>query len=437
MSSRSTHDARPGAAVARFMAGSLAAMAVVMIGGFFTLRAVAVDEATRDTRAQVQLEARLVEAAGLTDGILRRDRGALERLDDLVQGQILGDAVVRVKLWNRAGRILYSDEPALVGRRFALGADELELFDTGGAQAELSDLSQPENRFERQEGRLLEAHTVIRTPDGTQVLFETYQRFVSVNASATRLLGTLAPPLLAGLAVLILFQVPLAWTMARRLQRGHAEREQLLADTVHASAQERSRIAADLHDGVVQDVAGVAFGLAPLAQSAARDGRVDDAAALQESIVRLRQGIRGLRTLLVRLHPPSLESAGLQATLSDLLSPLDARGVRTSLQVDPGAHSGSAAAVIYRVAREAVRNVESHADAGSVEIRVWSHHDGRHHLRVRDDGRGFSAADREQQAGAGHVGLSLLEQLVAQAHGTLTVQSTPGEGTTIDLEVPS
>jgi signal transduction histidine kinase len=420
------------------MAGSLAAIAVVVIGGFFTLRNVTILEAERDTRARVQLEARLVESAGLDDGVLREDHKALTRLDDLVQGQILGDPVVRVKLWTRDGRILYSDEPQLIGRRFALGADERRLFDNGEAQAELSDLSKPENRFERQEGKLLEAHTVIRTPNGTQVLFETYQRFASVNASASRLLHTLAPPLLGGLAVLMLFQLPLAWTMARRLQRGHAEREALLTSAVEASGQERSRIAADLHDGVVQDVAGVAFGLAPLAEEAARDGRTEDAATLREAIARLRHGVRGLRTLLVQLHPPSLESAGLHAALSDLLSPLDAQGVRTSLQVDDGAATGSPAdALVYRVAREALRNVEAHSGAATVEVRVSGNGTGLRRLTIRDDGRGFSATDREQHAVDGHVGLTLLQRLVAQADGTLEVHSVPGEGTTVDLEVPA
>ena len=89
-----------------------------------------------------------------------------------------------------------------------------------------------------------------------------------MNASGARLLGALAPPLIGGLAVLVIFQVPLAWSMARRLRRGHREREALLAAAAEASAQERRRIAADLHDGVVQNLAGVAFGLAPLAAGA-------------------------------------------------------------------------------------------------------------------------------------------------------------------------
>jgi two-component system NarL family sensor kinase len=427
----------PARAVARFMAGSLAAIAVVVIGGFFALRAVTVREAERDTRSQVQLQARLVESAGLSDGVLRGDAEAVARLDDLVQAQVLGDGVVRVKVWTRDGRIVYSDEPALIGRRFALGAEERELFHTGGADAELSDLSKPENRFERQEGKLLEAHTVVRTPGGTQVLFETYQRFGSVSASATRLLRTLAPPLIGALAVLALFQLPLAWTMTRRLQRGHAEREALLTSAVQASSQERSRIAADLHDGAVQDLAGVAFGLAPLAEQAERDGRAADAAALRAATDRLRQGVRSLRTLLVQLHPPSLESAGLPAALSDLLSRLDGAGVHTELSVDDGVGTGSTAdPLVYRVAREALRNVQEHAGATTVRVHLGDG-DGRRRLTVTDDGAGFDAGARQRSATDGHLGLSLLEGLVRQADGTLRVDSVPGEGTTVVLEVPA
>ncbi|MGZ8702957.1 MAG: hypothetical protein ACXWZY_11790, partial [Gaiellaceae bacterium] len=235
---------RVDAAVARFMLGSLASIGVIVVGGFFALRSVAIDEAEADTRDRVRAEGQLVEAAGLQSGILRGERAAIRRLENLVLGQILDDSIVRVKLWSKSGRILYSDEPALIGKSYELGADELQLFSTGGTEAELSDLSRPENRYERPQGKLLEAHTTIRTPDGTQVLFEIYERFSSVSASGERLLGALAPSLVGGLIVLMLFQVPLAWSMARRLQRGHRGHEALLATAVEASAQERRRIAA-------------------------------------------------------------------------------------------------------------------------------------------------------------------------------------------------
>src|SRR5204863_7687276 len=85
------HSGSPGraprvsGAVGRFMLGSLAAIGVIVIGGFFALRRVAIDEAVRGTRPQAQAEARLVESAGLRDGILRGDLGARRELDELVR----------------------------------------------------------------------------------------------------------------------------------------------------------------------------------------------------------------------------------------------------------------------------------------------------------------------------------------------------------------
>jgi signal transduction histidine kinase len=426
-----------GGAVGRFLLGTVAAIAVVGVGGYFALRSVAISESEKATKERVDVLGKLVEG-DLRDGILRRDPAALQRLDDTIVTRVLSDSIVRVKLWSRDGTVLYSDEPAIIGKRYKLGPEEAELLETGGAEAELSDLSKPENRYERPQGKLLEAHTRIRTPNGTPVLFEIYERFGSITDNARQLLGKLALPLLAGLLVLLLFQVPLAWSMARRLQRGHREREDLLANAIEASDQERRRIASDLHDGVVQDVAGVAFGLAPLAEQAVRRGDEDEARALRDSMSQLRQGVRDLRTLLVEIHPPSLETTGIEAALSDLLSELEADGIETEMHVDDHTGAGSPGdALVYRVAREALRNVQAHADAQSVRVELSRPEPDTTRLTVTDDGKGFSQGDRERRREEGHVGLTLLQSLVRQSHGRLEVRSEPGRGTTVELEVPS
>ncbi|MEA2246528.1 MAG: two-component system, NarL family, sensor kinase [Solirubrobacteraceae bacterium] len=420
------------------MLGSFAAIAVVVVGGFFAIRSVGIQEAERDTRERVQSAGRLVEASGVTDGLLKGNPDAIAKLDEIVLTQVLSASIVRVKLWSENGTVLYSDEAPLIGQRFKLGAEEADLLRKGGAEAELSDLTKPENRYERPQGKLLEAHTPIRTPNGTPVLFEIYQRFSSVSANGERLLRALAPPLLGGLLVLLLFQAPLAWSLARRLQRGHREREALLANAIEASAQERRRIASDLHDGVVQDLAGVAFGLAPLAEDAARRDADAEARVLRDSMGRLRQGVRDLRTLLVEIHPPSLESTGLEAALNDLLSPLQSDGIETDLHVDDRATAGSTGdALVYRVAREALRNVQKYAGAESVRIEVTRPEAHTTRLVVEDDGRGFSPDERERRGEEGHVGLTLLEGLVQQSNGRLAVRSEPGRGTTVELEVPA
>jgi signal transduction histidine kinase len=186
----------------------------------------------------------------------------------------------------------------------------------------------------------------------------------------------------------------------------------------------------------VQDIAGIAFSLAPLAESAAARGATVEADDLRTTIARLRSTVRDLRALLVDLHPPHLAAAGLEAALGDLVSPLVARGVSVDLRVD-GAERLDAEqqALAYRVAQEAVRNTIAYADARSVSVELAVDGDVAR-LVVADDGRGFGPGVREERRTEGHLGLSLVEELARQSGGGLAVASSEGAGTPVELEVP-
>jgi signal transduction histidine kinase len=301
---------------------------------------------------------------------------------------------------------------------------------------EVTNLSRPENTLDRGQGRLIEAYTRIRTPSGTPMLFEIYQRFGSVTAEARRLLKALAPPILGAIALILLVQAPLFWSLTRRLQRSHEQREGLLANAVASSRRERRRVASYLHDGPVQELAGLAFSLAPVADRAESRGDGADAAVVRAVIDRLRGSVRDLRALLVDLHPPILASAGLDAAIRDLASPLAARGTTVDLRVDgEELLDPETQALVYRVAQEAVRNVITYADAATVSVEV-DVVDSTARLLVADDGRGFEPEVRDRRREEGHMGLSLVEELVRQAGGRLTVDSREGHGTRVRLEVP-
>ena len=419
-----------------FALGSAAAIAVAVVGGYFALRSVAIDEAKRETRTKVQEAGQLVEAT-LGEGLLAGKPAALGAVDDVVVARVLSNSIVRVKIWSADGRVLYSDDPAEIGGRYALDPGQRRLLRDGGAKVEVSDLSRPENALDRGQGQLIEAYTRIRTPSGTPVLFEIYQRFGSVTASARRLLAALAPPILGAIALIVLIQVPLVWSLTRRLQRGHEEREALLGNAIAASARERRRVASYLHDGPVQEIAGLAFSLAPLADEAAARGASGEADVLRTTIERLRRTVRDLRALLVELHPPHLAAAGLEAAIADLVSPLQASGAAVSVAIDGAERlDREQEALVYRVAQEAVRNVIAYADAGSLRVELTVD-DGVARLVVSDDGRGFDAAMRERRLAEGHLGLSLVEELARQSGGSLEISSSEGAGTRVELEVPS
>ncbi len=419
----------------RYAVGTIAATLVIVVGGYFVLRGVAIDESKRATRTKVIDAGQLVESA-ISDGVLVGDPSSLNAIDDLVVARVLSGSVVRAKIWSKDGRVLYSDDPAQIGARYALSADQRRLLREGGAEVEVSELDRPENARDRLQGELIEAYTAIRTPSGTPVLFEIYERFDSVTASAGRLLAALAPPILGAIALLVLVQLPLVWSLVRGLQRGNEEREALLANAIGASNRERRRVAAYLHDGPVQDIAGVAFSLAPLADRAVVRGETDDADALGTAIEHLRHSVRDLRALLVDLHPPHLAAAGLRAAVNDLLATFEARGIAVTESIEGTEHVDPAQeALVYRALQEALRNVVDHAGASSVRVKVIGRPEAVS-LVVEDDGRGFDAGQRAQRESEGHLGLTLLEELARQSGATTRIRSAPGEGTTIELEVP-
>jgi two-component system, NarL family, sensor kinase len=421
--------------IIRFAAGTLAASVVAVVGGYFVLRSVAIDEAKRQTRTRVVETAKLLEAT-VTDGLLSGRARDLNAVDSVVVGRILSGSIVRVKIWSAGGRVLYSDDQAEIGGRYALDAEQHRLLRDGGAKVEVTDLSRPENALDRQQGKLLEAYTRIRTPSGTPMLFEIYQRFGSVTADARRLLGALAPPILGAIGLILLIQVPLFWSLMRRLQLSHEQREGLLANAVTSSRRERRRVASYLHDGPVQELAGLAFSLAPVADGAESRGAHADGAVVRNVIDRLRGTVRDLRALLVDLHPPILATAGLDSALRDLVSPLSARGTKVALRVDGEEQlDADTQALVYRVAQEAVRNVIAYADATTVSVEV-DVVDSAAHLLVADDGGGFGDEVRERRRAEGHLGLSLVEELAQQAGGSLTIDSREGGGTRVRLEVP-
>ena len=419
--------------VAQFAVAGLAVLAVFGAAALLALRGLGNAEALRDARQFATLAGQGIVEPTVAPGLLRGEPEAIAAVDRIVQERVLGERVVRVKLWARDGRIVYSDEPRLIGARFPLEAEKLDVLRSGATNASLTDVSGPENRYERGQGDLYEVYLPIRAPDGTPLLFETYQRRSAVASTGRRIWMPFAALMLGSLVLLWLVQVPLAWRLDRRLRRSQAEREALLVRAVEASDDERRRIAADLHDGPVQHLAGISYTLSAAAQT---EGSAAARETLRQAAAGTRDSMRRLRSLLVEIHPPNLRASGLEAALADLLAPLEARGAETSLSVDPELGlDEDAERTVYRAAAEALRNVERHADANRVTVAVEERDDGVR-LMVTDDGVGFGPGDRERRREEGHVGLSLLEELAERAGGRLAVRSAPGDGTTFELELP-
>jgi two-component system NarL family sensor kinase len=392
--------------VLQFAVSGLLALLLVGIGAFFVLRSQGDAESVRDARRLTRILGTTAIEPALTDGLVRGDPAAIARLDRLVRDRVIVDPVVRVKLWTPDGRIVYSDEHRLIGARYALSDEDRASFKSSEVDAEISDLDRPENRFEKPFQKLLEVYLPVRT-------------------------------LIVALAVLWVVQIPLAARMERRLRARQREREELLVRAIEASDIERRRIAADLHDGAVQDLAGISYSLDVAAGQAETTPRTELRNVLRHAGRVTRESMRQLRSLLVEIYPPNLHDTGLEAAIADLLAPLRQRGVQAELATDGvGRLPPEAEQLIFRMAQEALRNVADHANASHVTVSL-EQRNGTVVARIRDDGEGFDAATAAGRRKEGHFGLALLVDRAADLGGRLEIESKPGEGTAIVLEVPS
>ncbi|MEU4093069.1 GAF domain-containing sensor histidine kinase [Streptomyces sp. NPDC026673] len=199
-------------------------------------------------------------------------------------------------------------------------------------------------------------------------------------------------------------------------------------------AGERARIAHELHDAVSQKL----FSLRLTAQAASALVDRDPARAreeLKQVAALAAEAADELRAVVVELRPAALDEDGLLATLRTQVDVLDrAHSARVSfghrhVRALPAAQEEA----VLRVAQEALHNALRHADAASVAVLLEGRGRGAV-LTVTDDGRGFDPS-AVRRAGR-HLGLVSMRDRADGVGGCLTVDSAPGRGTVIEMEVP-
>ncbi|QES50795.1 diguanylate cyclase [Streptomyces venezuelae] len=199
-------------------------------------------------------------------------------------------------------------------------------------------------------------------------------------------------------------------------------------------AEERSRLAHELHDAVAQKL----FSLRLTAQAAAALVDRDPARArqeLQQVAALAAEAADELRAAVVELRPAALDEDGLVATLRNQIQVLDrAHSARLTfagegIKALPAAHEEA----LLRVAQEALHNALRHSGAEHVTVTL-TRDAGGVSLRISDDGSGFDPKT-VRRAGR-HLGLVSMRDRASGAGGRLLVQSAPGAGTTIEMEIP-
>ncbi|WP_425039162.1 cache domain-containing protein [Primorskyibacter sp. S187A] len=222
-------------------------------------------------------------------------------------------------------------------------------------------------------------------------------------------------------------------------------RERRLADTklkaltqrvLDAQEEERGRVARELHDGISQMLVAIRYTLDITKRRLVKgDRRASE--TLDRGIDTLAETVQEVRRISRDLRPGVLDDLGVGPALKSLVEDFGERtGMETvfSTVVFRNRLDPEAKIALYRIAQEALTNIERHAEASRVEVDVRGHRRGAT-LRISDDGKGFAARDTSLLAGSG-LGLRNMQERVDQLDGTLRILSAKGAGTTIEIQVP-
>lgn len=201
-----------------------------------------------------------------------------------------------------------------------------------------------------------------------------------------------------------------------------------------ATARERNRLARELHDSVAQTL----YGLTLQSEAASRKLSDGELGTVADRLIEIRQGalqsLQETRLLIYELRPPILEEVGLVAALRGRLDAVEARS-GLSVHFDAGGIDKLPESLemgLYGIAREALNNVLKHARASQVRVGL-TQEGGKILLEVADDGVGFEPAARGVGSG---LGLQSMLERAEQIGGKLEIQSAPGNGVSVRVQVP-
>lgn len=203
---------------------------------------------------------------------------------------------------------------------------------------------------------------------------------------------------------------------------------------IEAQERERSMIAADVHDGVLQQLGATAIRL-ELAQAQVERSDFDSAREIiEDGAKEIRSCARELRSLLMELRPQVLDDNGLAAALKELGRNVENIDVAVSSNV-PDDLGNEYSITIFRIVQEALTNIQKHSQASHARVDVHID-DGSVEIEITDDGIGFEAAVTGPSAEGSHLGLLGMRERADMLGGTFSIEGRSGSGTRIVALLP-
>lgn len=232
--------------------------------------------------------------------------------------------------------------------------------------------------------------------------------------------------ILFAVSVLLVYVIYSGRQRRKRAQQKIEEEQLRNRAVISAEDEERKRIAKDLHDGVGQQLSAVKMNLSAYAS----DRRPND---LDEIIKMLDDTIREVRSVSHSMMPNALLHAGLASALRDFLNGVSSGGrLEVDLQIIGlrDRLDNKQETTLFRIIQECVANAIKHAEAGRLTVQII-HHPEHLTLMIEDDGKGFDPSTVRYG-----LGIRNIESRVAYINGRLDIDSQPGRGTTVTVEIP-
>jgi len=419
---------RPRGQIVAFLAVPLIILTAVALGTVLVSERIARSNALAEVQRSAERLSRFV-VTPLVEDALAGAPGRWEELEQDVANRLRDGSLDTVVVWTSDRSVLWSSDKRLVGQR-ATSHPQLQRALDGQVVSDVDEQPEAAPPSETVAPRL-EVY-VPATIRGEKSVVEVYYRFEGVERLARLLRGEIIPLAVGALVVLQLVQVPIAMSWTSRLRRQEAERAELMQRTITASDAERRTIAADVHDGPVQDLAGVGYALTSLRASLPPE-RLP---TMDRVIGAVRHAVQSLRRLMIDIYPPDLSGPGLPAAIADLLPPLRDLGLAAELETEPVPDmSPAAAAVLYRTAKEALSNVVHHSGARRVWVTLTQVGDDAVRLEISDDGIGLAHTGPDITPD-GHLGLRLLRGRVTGVGGDVELGNRYGGGAVVVITVP-
>jgi signal transduction histidine kinase len=218
------------------------------------------------------------------------------------------------------------------------------------------------------------------------------------------------------------------------LQQSQTELQALGGQLLSAQEEERRRISRELHDDMNQRLAVLALNIQAAQQRLVESDQMFN--TLQNLYDQVSSLSDDVRHLAYQLHPSMLDDLGLKVALQSFVNDFTKwEGIRVTFTSTPVPRSlpQAVASCLYRITQESLRNVASHAHASAVDLTLTFQKDAIK-LCLKDNGRGFNV--HAMPTGEKGLGLIGMQERIRLIHGTLTVESQPGEGTEICAFIP-